>query len=249
MAPRFFTRPIDLVITLLLWVYFTAGFLALFSPLYVLAYCFPGRRADAYQALNHYFYRGLFLLIRVLLPRQAIDISPEVRALRSSVIVSNHVSYLDPLLLISVFKRHKTIVKASLFKLPIFGFIVKTAGYMPSAAEGKAAEVMIEQVGTLASFLNAGGNLFVFPEGTRSRDGELGRLNRGVFKIARKRRVPIHVLRITNADKLFPPGRFLFNTCQANTITVTLLGSIVPDDTAPVSTKELVDRARQLLGA
>ena len=44
---------------------------------------------------------------------------------------------------------------------------------------------MIERIDTMDNFLANGGNLFIFPEGTRSRDGTIGRLNKGAFNIAR----------------------------------------------------------------
>jgi 1-acyl-sn-glycerol-3-phosphate acyltransferase len=78
-------------------------------------------------------------------------------------------------------------------------------------------------------YLASGGNLFICPEGTRSRDGRIGRLNKGAFKIARRCRKPLKVLLIRNTNKLFQPGKFLFNTWPANTITVELLTSIEPD--------------------
>lgn len=249
MVPRLVKKPLDLTVTLLLWVYFTVGSVTLFSPFYLAAYPFARFRASAYQVINHYFYRGLFLLIRVLMPRQTITISPDVYALRSSVIVANHVSYLDPLLLISVFKKHKTIVKESLFRLPVFGFIVRNAGYLPSVATGRALEITSRQLEGMADFFKAGGNLFIFPEGTRSRDGGLGRVNRGAFKIAKRRQVPVHVLRIRNADKLFPPGKFLFDTLTRSTITVELLGSIAPDSDAAGSANDLMAEARRLMAA
>lgn len=248
MVLRFAKKSMDLVITLLLWVYFTAGLVILFSPFYLAVYPFARCRAAGYQVINHFFYRGLFLLIRVLMPWQTIVISPEVYTLRSSVIVSNHVSYLDPILLISIFKKNKTIVKGQLFNLPIFGFIVRTAGYLPSVATARSGEIMGRQLRGMADFFKAGGNLFIFPEGTRSRDGGLGKLNRGAFKVARKQQVPVHVLKISNADKLFPPGKFLFDTCNRNTITVDLLGSITPDYAgATVTTDDLMVKARQMM--
>ena len=59
------------------------------------------------------------------------------------------------------------------------------------------SQMMIEQMETMPNYLASGGNLFVFPEGTRSRDGKLGALNNGAFKIARLCRAPIYVLQIT----------------------------------------------------
>jgi len=115
------------------------------------------------------------------------------------------------------------------FKLPIFGWVLKNSGYLPSETGDEFNTLMIEQIEGMERYLASGGNLFVFPEGTRSRDGRIGRLNKGVFKIARRCHAPIKILFIKNTDRLFRPGKFLFNTCIPNKIRIELIGSIIPD--------------------
>lgn len=236
------------MVTLLLWGYFTLGFLIIFSPFYLAACLFSENRENSFQRLNHHFYKGFFFLIRTFIPGQKWRISGKIRSIRSSVIVCNHQSYLDPLLVISLFKQHKTIVKSTFFKVPIFGWILKQSGYFPSTSEGKLSELMIEGFDTMDDFLSSGGNLFIFPEGTRSRDGSISRLNRGAFKIAKLNRTPIKVLFIRNTNKLFTPGKFLFNTMVTNTITVEQIAGLEPDyQSESFSISDLMSRVRSLL--
>ena len=238
----------DLIVTLLLWVYFTLGFIVFFSPFYLAAYLFSENCEYSFQHLNHNFCKGFFFLIRVLIPGQKWHIADEIKSIRSSVIVCNHLSYLDPLLMISLYPRHKTIVKSTFFRVPIFGWMLKQSGYIPSTSEGRLSELMIERIDTMDDFLANGGNLFIFPEGTRSRDGTIGRLNKGAFKIARLCRTPIKVLYITNTNKLFTPGKFLFNTMVTNTITVEPSAIISPDyQSENFSTSDLMSQVRSLL--
>ena len=244
----FLSRLIDLLVTLLLWSYFTVGFVVLFAPFYAVATILASDRARAFQRLNHYFYRGFFRLCRLTMPRLKMHIDPALADVHSAVIVCNHVSYIDPLLMISLFARHTTIVKARLFHIPIFGWMLKMSGYLPSESQGSLAESMVEQMERMPDFLSGGGNLFVFPEGTRSRDGTLGAFNFGAFKIAKLLRAPIAVVRIVHSDRLFAPGRFLFNACQANTITIQLLDVITPDyGSSEFSSDELIGQVRLLL--
>jgi 1-acyl-sn-glycerol-3-phosphate acyltransferase len=244
------SRLIDGTVTLLLWIYFTIGFVVLFAPFYALAAILAFDRARAFQRLNHFFYRGFFLLCRLTMPRQKWHIDPDLRAVRSAVVVCNHVSYIDPLLLISLFARHTTIVKNRLFHIPIFGWMLTVSGYLPADSEGPLADRMVERLENMPGFLAGGGNMVVFPEGTRSRDCALGALRPGAFKIARLCRAPLAVVRIENSNRLFMPGRFLFNTCQANTITVRLLAQIKPRyDSEEPSVKELMGQVRALLEA
>lgn len=241
---------VDLAVTVVLWLYFTAGFLIFFGVFYLTAYWFSSRREERFQDLNNRFYRGLFFLMRLLIPRNVIAVDEDVREIRSSVIVCNHVSYLDPVLLVAIFKKHKTIVKSDLFRIPVFGFFLKASGYIPSSGEGKMAGILIDQMERMEAFLESGGNLFIFPEGTRSRDGSVGTLNKGAFKIAKRHRAPIHILVIRNSDKLFQPGRFLFQTWGKNRITVERAGCLhLDDETESVTVSELMERARGILRA
>ena len=103
---------------------------------------------------------------------------------------------------------------------------------------------MIERIETLKDYLSSGGNLFIFPEGTRSRNGNLSPFMKGGFSIAKFSKAPIELLKIKNTDTLFPPGRFLFNTCIPNTIEIERLGIIIPDyDSESFSIHELVKEA------
>lgn len=249
-SPAWLFKLVDLVVTLILWSYFTAGFVVLFAPFYVLSALLASDRARAFQRLNHFFYRGFFRLCRITMPRHKWRIDPALATVRSCVVVSNHVSYIDPLLLISLFSRHTTIVKNRLFQIPIFGWMLTLSGYLPAYSQGALAGRMVEGLDRMPQFLASGGNLFVFPEGTRSRDGALGTFNTGAFKIVRACRAPLAVVRIENSDRLFTPGRFLFNTCRPNTIRVRLLARIEPPyESGEFSIKELMSRVRTLLEA
>jgi 1-acyl-sn-glycerol-3-phosphate acyltransferase len=239
---------LDLTATLILWLYFTVGFVLFFAPFYLLCALFSTNRARRFQRLNHLFYRGFFGLCRVIMPRQQWRIDPALQAVAGAVVVCNHLSYIDPLLLISIFPRHTTIVKNRLLRIPIFGWMLRLSGYLPASFQGPEAERMLQRMEDMPGFLAAGGNLIVFPEGTRSRDGRVGALNPGAFKIARLCRAPVAVAAIENSQRLFTPDRFRFNACRANTISVELLEVFKPAyDDPNFSLKELLGRVRARL--
>jgi 1-acyl-sn-glycerol-3-phosphate acyltransferase len=88
---------------------------------------------------------------------------------------------------------------------------------------------MMKQIQNLKEYLASGGNLFVFPEGTRSRNGLIGPFDKGVFRIARLCRAPLRVVIIRNTHKLYPPGKAAFDTGTRDVIEVELAGSLNPD--------------------
>lgn len=244
----FGARVRDFTVTVILWVYYILGFLLVFSPFYLYALVSAGGEA-AFQRWNCRLHRSFFALLRVLVPRVRWRIPEEVRNLRSSVIVANHLSFLDPILFVSLFEKQKTIVKSGYFRYPVFGAILKRSGYIPSLSEGLFSASMIDQVKAMQAYLGDGGNLFIFPEGTRSRDGRIGPFDKGAFKIARLCKAsPIQVLLIRNTHRLFPPDRFLFNTGNEVLIEVVLAGSIEPDYGSEVfSLAGLMDEAHDLM--
>ena len=238
---------VDVSVTMVLWVYFTLGFVVLFSLFYVAAYFFSRDTIRSFQKLNHLYLRSFFWLLQTIAPGLAIHVDERIKDLRACVIVSNHRSYLDPLLLVSTFERHSTIVKSDFFRVPIFGRIVKASGYLPSSRQGNLASLLIRRVKYMCGYLSEGGVLFVFPEGTRTRDGRIGRFNKGAFKIARRCDVPIDVICMTNTEKLFPPGRFFFNTCVDNRIEVRWVGRIVPNGDGQVPMEAYMTEARDMM--
>jgi len=227
----------DLAVTLLLWLYFTLGFVVFFLPFYLGAFFLKSSPEGAFQRLNHYFYGGFFKLLRLLIPRLTIRIDPALRRLRGTVVVSNHHSYLDPLLFQSTFARQTTIVKSSFFRVPIFGWLIKNAGYMPASAEGPFGELMLQRMATLRAFFSSGGVMFVFPEGTRRPGRPIGALHEGAFKIARRCQVPLAVVRLRNTERVFAPGQFLFHTTDPVTIEIDLVTRV--ENAAKVPLAEL----------
>lgn len=240
-------RVLDWAATMACWAWFTLGFVIFFSWRYLAWALFVKNPEIKFQRWNSSFYRIFFRVVGATMPRQKIEVDKNVADITSAVVVCNHLSYLDPLLLISLFPRHRTIVKTKFFSTPIFGWMITRSGYIPATGEGRLAGRMIRQMETMEDYLLGGGNLFIFPEGTRSRDGRMGEFNTGAFKIARMCKAPLYVLKLSNTDKLFTPGKFVFNSRIENTIRVELIAHIIPDyQNNPPSTAELMQRVLQV---
>ena len=86
-----------LLVTLLLWGYFLFGSTVLFFLFQVPSYLFSKNSARAFQKFNHVNLKIFFALTRFLIPLTKFKIPNEIRQIKSSVIVCNHLSYLDPI--------------------------------------------------------------------------------------------------------------------------------------------------------
>ena len=115
------------------------------------------------------------------------------------IIACNHRSYADPVLLSLKVKRRCTyMAKEELFKNPVFSALIRAFGAFP-VQRGQGANGIIDiAVGKLKS----GKNLAIFPEGTRSKDGKVGRGKTGVALIAARAGVPVVPCGIAYEDKL-----------------------------------------------
>ncbi len=217
-------------VNILLHVWFITIYVFWFGWLHLFAFFFHSgpRRQTAFQKATSQFYALWLRGARFLLVGMRLKISPEVRAIKSAVLVANHLSYFDTVLMLSFFRRHKTIVKGVMFKVPIMGWAQKMAGYIPFGQKSQSNIYVKDMLNELDEFFLQGGVLFVFPEGTRSRTGRLGSFNKGAFSIAAKKKVMTQLVFIKNTNLVQPPGRFLLRPFPGGIISVESLGSIAP---------------------
>lgn len=105
---------------------------------------------------------------------------PQDRAL---VMASNHRSYADPVILTMPMKRPVTyMAKEELFKNKLFGWFITKLGAFPVKRGTGDMQVIDDAV----AILESGRHLVIFPEGTRSKDGKVGKGKTGVALIAAK---------------------------------------------------------------
>ena len=124
------------------------------------------------------------------------------------IFMSNHVSNIDPPLLVPLLPRRVTVmVKKELFKVPILGPAMRMADFIPIDRSNR--EAAIGSVREAANVVRKGLDLLVFPEGTRSRDGRLLPFKKGSFYLAMDTGVPIVPVTILGTEGLLPKGSVL----------------------------------------
>ena len=113
----------------------------------------------------------------------SIENADQVDWSRAYVIMSNHQSYLDiPVVTVAIRGSVRFIAKQELFKVPIWGKAMSAAGVI-SIDRGNRDRA-IASLRIAAETLRSGLNIWIAPEGTRSRTGELGKLKKGGFLLA-----------------------------------------------------------------
>lgn len=123
---------------------------------------------------------------------------------KSYIFVANHQSMFDIFLIYGYLNaKFKWIMKQEIRKTPLLGKACKSMGHIfvdrssPMRAQ-KSLEAAKERL------LQGNNSIFLFPEGTRSANGKIGRFKRGAFTIARDLHLPIIPVTITGAYNVFP---------------------------------------------
>ena len=121
-----------------------------------------------------------------------------------AVVCCNHQSYLDPVLVGSVCRRRMHyLARDTLFKSKWFGGLIRWYAAIPVQRDGLGIGGFKETLRRL----KRGEVVLVFPEGTRSSDGELGELKSGILNLARRAQVPLVPAAIEGAFEAWPRGR------------------------------------------
>ena len=135
-------------------------------------------------------YRSAMTIVRLGLRLARIRVEAtgleNIPADRAVVFMANHVSNLDPPVLLPLIPGRTSIfLKQSLMRIPILGWGMRLGEFIPVARDGSPASAQ-QNVRTAASLLARGIHLTIFVEGTRSRDGRLLPFKKGPFFLAQE---------------------------------------------------------------
>lgn len=159
------------------------------------------------------------------------------------ILVSNHASGFDIPVLMNTFPHVRIMFKKELSYIPFWGQALRW-GHHIMVDRGKGSEAM-KSIDRAANDIRSGGQVLLFAEGTRTRDGKMLPFKRGAFSLATKSRVPIVPVTINGSFKILPKGSF---DIRPSNITVIVES---PIDTTAINTREdelrLMERVRSII--
>ena len=219
------------------------NFLYLLS-IYIASLLLP-RKAPAHP--NRYCMLMIFLTMQWLMRLFRVKIrmnNTEILPDEPAVFVSNHLSDFDPMAVLAVFRRRIIYIsKESNFKIPIVGNFIRRAGFLAIDRENgmralrtlkRAAEMILEDK------VDVG----IYPEGTRSKTGELLEFKSGAFYLAKKANAPIVIMTTKNSN-------LISKNCLRRRTTVELdfLEVMDAETVKTLSTDEICAYVRQKIAA
>ena len=126
-------------------------------------------------------------------------------------------------------------------KIPIAGVIAKNAGFLPIDRENNREA--LKTILQAAEYLKKGVcNMGIYPEGTRSRTGEMLPFHAGSFKIAQRAGAPVVVACVRGSEKVKRPHLF-----KSVDVYLDILEVIPAEQVKAMSTNELADYSRSLM--
>ena len=222
------------------------GLELLLHALFVFIVWFPIRRVDRSKPLEQLLPGG---------PEgvQAVDsllcayggLRPQVTGAEKlpdtpCLLVCNHRSMFDPLMILGYLKGQNIafVSKPSNMKIPLIGDIAYAAGFLPIDRENdrEALKTILAAAGYLKKGLCS---VAIFPEGTRSRSGELLPFHAGSFKIAQRANVPLVIACVRDTEKA---SRRLF--LRPTKVYLDILEVLPAQQVKAMSTHELADYSR-----
>jgi 1-acyl-sn-glycerol-3-phosphate acyltransferase len=191
-----------------------------------------------------YLFRKLTVAHQVLNPlwrfrTSGVEISDPRRPY---VVVANHQSFVDMFVISHLPWEMKWLSKEAFFKYPLVGWMMRMAGDVPLLRGDKRSAV--QAMHECRDRLDRKVSVMIFPEGTRSVDGELQPFKDGAFRLAIEAGVPILPLAVTGTRTALVKGDWRFGVSQAE---VRVLEPIPTDGMTKADTERLRDQTREAI--
>lgn len=219
-------RLMDIFKSIIVWI-IGISYVVVTFPLtliiWLLTYPFDKERAVTHMLL---MYESRLLLF--LIPIWTIHIEGREKAVKGTtyVIISNHQSLLDTLMINSLRYKYKWISKIENFNVPIIGWYLNMARYI--TVDRGNEESKVEMLGKSYNCLRNKISIMIFPEGTRSTDNEIGFFKRGAFQLAIQANTPILPVLIDGTGGILPKHGLIFGS--GHHIRIKVLDQVNPED-------------------
>lgn len=186
------------------WSWFTFGFgMLLWLPMVAIVRLVTPFDKGHYWA--GYLFRKLPVVHQHINPLWTFRVSGKIPTdpRRPYIVVSNHESFVDILLISHLPFEMKWLSKAEMFKIPVVGWLMSLAGDIKlTRGEISSATDAMKQC---ADRLENKVSVMIFPEGTRSKTGELGKFKNGAFRLAIETGVPILPVAVSGCHTALRP--------------------------------------------
>lgn len=178
----------------------------LFTAIFTII-CFPWKNGKVPHTIQVLWSRSVLWFLLVPINVTGIE---NVNPKQSYVFVANHQSFLDVFAVYGWLPNYfKWMMKKELRKIPFVGTACKVAGHI--FVDRSNPRAALQSVELVKKELVDGISTVIYPEGTRTKTGEIGRFKAGAFKIAMDLNLPVVPLSLTGFYEAMPSGQAFVN--------------------------------------
>ena len=233
----------SIIRSIIIWIYILLTIIV-FSPLFIITWAFTFLFDKRLYLLSNValFWGSVYTRLNPLWNVHVIG-KDKIKKEDSYVIIANHQSLEDIIVMYRLGKPFRWVSKAEVFRIPVFGWLMNLSRDIKLKRTSKASIKKMLIDGEKA--LNLGCTLFIFPEGTRSKTGKMGNFKEGAFKLAQQSKksiIPV-IIYGTNDDLLSKLGIFKGN----HNVTLKVLNEIPYSDFKDIDTSELSKQVKGIM--
>ncbi|MCF8026542.1 MAG: 1-acyl-sn-glycerol-3-phosphate acyltransferase [Desulfobacteraceae bacterium] len=162
---------------------------------------------------------------------------------KAYVVVSNHQSLLDILVLFNLFFHFRFVSKSEIFKVPLIGWNMRLNRYIELRRGNRRS--ISRMMADCKKALDHGNSVLIFPEGTRSPDGRIRRFKTGAFILAIEHQTPVLPIVLSGTNKALP--KYSFNFHGSHDIRVRVMPEIPYDRFADLAPEDAAKMVRDIM--
>ncbi len=200
---------------------------------------------DKRRKIVHEVSRALVYMFVLVPPRwrRVVEGLENIEKGKSYVIVLNHQSMIDIMMLYLVPMTFRWVSKREAYKIPFIGPLLYMHGDITiDRKQGSKAMRKVMEQGKM--WLGRGVSVSMFPEGTRSKDGEIHRFKAGAFALAKEAGVGILPIVMEGSTTLLKPSMMVN---WRNMFTIKVLPAISAEQVAATAQEELMEQVRETM--
>jgi 1-acyl-sn-glycerol-3-phosphate acyltransferase len=233
------------ILSALFWAFLVLSSFVMF-PIAVLLWALTAPFDPRLRALHQFtcFWASLYTWFNPAW-RVRIDGREKIRPETAYVMVANHQSLLDILVLFRFFTHFKWVSKIENFRVPLIGWNMTLNRYIKLKRGDRAS--VIQMLEACRRTLARGSSIMMFPEGTRSPDGRMRSFKLGAFELAKQSGRPILPIVVQGTADALPKRGFVLQ--GRHEIRLRVLDELAPESFADEPPEETAQRVQALIGA
>jgi 1-acyl-sn-glycerol-3-phosphate acyltransferase len=236
-------RPLDYLASIYFWfsLFFISALLFPFTFLiWILTFLFDRRRFILHKVTC--LWSDIVLHINPYWETR-VEGKQKIDPKKTYVMVSNHASGADILVLFRLYRHYKWVAKQSLFYWPFIGWNMWLNGYISIVrTRGRSKLMMMDKA---ANAVRKGNSVMLFPEGTRTRDGNIQTFKTGAFRLALDTKSPVLPIAIIGTFSAINRNSLLIH--KNYDIRLVVLDPIPYEEIAHLDPKEIATRVHDLI--